>query len=136
MELLSKRFEALNPQSAGPFEFEENITIGIHRGPSHIDLDDNVDIPVSYAFNPKTFKMLHPKKYYEKTIFDRDEVKAFRHDDVLDEEAYVEKRTISVKPVAKQRKGEPSEKLDFRVSRRSDHEDHEDRRMVRSQPSR
>ncbi|XP_052764477.1 zinc finger CCCH domain-containing protein 13-like isoform X2 [Mya arenaria] len=138
MERLNKRFETLEQQAAGPFDFEENITIGIHRGPSaNVHLYDDEDVPVNYDFNTKTFKMLHRKKYYEKAIFDRDEIKAFHHDDILDEEAYVEKRTISVKPVDKprrdDRRDDMRDEIDFRVTHRTDRDDpYVDRRMVRS----
>ncbi|KAH3897021.1 hypothetical protein DPMN_021205 [Dreissena polymorpha] len=128
MELLSKRFETPDQRLSHGFDFEENITIGIHRGPSHIQLDDGEDVPVNYHFNTKTFRMLFPKKVYDKTLFDRDEIKAFRHDDILDEEAYVEKRTISVKPVDKPKSGK-SHDLDYKVSVGRD--EYGDRRMVK-----
>lgn len=131
-EKLNKRFETLEQVAAGPFDFEENITIGIHRGPQHIELDDDEDVEVSYEFNPKTFKMLFPKKNYVKAIFDRDEIKAFRHDEILDEEAYVEKRTISVKPVEKPKSTRKyDDELDYKVTVDRDREGYGDRRMVR-----
>lgn len=138
---LNKRFETLEQVAHGSFEFEENITIGIHRGPQHIELDDDEDIEVNYDFNPKTFKMLFPKKNYVKEIFDRDEIKAFRHDDILDEEAYVEKRTISVKPVDKPKSRKYNEEFDYKITVGSSRDEYGDRRMVqdsgsRSRPSR
>jgi len=139
MEKLNHRFQTLEQIAAGGFEFEENITIGIHRGPSHIQLSSDEDIPVNYNFNPKSFKMLFPKKDYVKAIFDRDEILAFHHDDILDEEAYVEKRTISIKPVEKQKSYRQRETLDYKVTVGGDRGDEGDRRMVhdsRSRPSR
>ncbi|XP_045181773.2 serine/arginine repetitive matrix protein 1-like isoform X3 [Mercenaria mercenaria] len=138
---LNKRFETLEQVAQGAFDFEENITIGIHRGPQHIELDDDEDVEVNYEFNPKTFKMLFPKKNYVKAIFDRDEIKAFHHDDILDEEAYVEKRTISIKPVDKPKSRKHDDELDYRITVGAGREGYGDRRMVhdsgsRSRPSR
>lgn len=129
-EKLNKRFETLEQAARGPFDFEENITIGIHRGPQHIQLDGDEDIEVNYDFNPKTFKMLFPKKDYVKAIFDRDEIKAFHHDDILDEEAYVEKRTISIKPVDKPKSRKYNEEMDYKITVGTGREGYGDRRMV------
>lgn len=135
-EKLNKRFETLEQVAQGPFDFEENITIGIHRGPQHLHLHDDEDIEVNYEFNPKTFKMLFPKKEYLKAIFDRDEIKAFRHDDILDEEAYVEKRTISIKPVNKPKARKYGDEFDYKITVGSDKDGYGDRRMVHDSGSR
>ena len=133
LEKLDKRFQTLEQISRGAFDFEENITIGIHRGPHHVNLDDE-DIEVNYDFNPKTFLMLFPKKETFKAIFDRDEILQFHHDDILDEEAYVEKRTITVKPTDKP-KPKWSDSVDYKITiggRSSRVENYDsDRRMVR-----
>ena len=133
LEKLDKRFQTLEQISRGGFDFEENITIGIHRGPSHVELDE--DIPVDYHFNTKNFLMLFPKKETHKAIFDRDEILQFHHDDILDEEAYVEKRTITVKPTEKA-KSKYSDSLDYKItiggrSARDADYGSSDRRMVR-----
>ncbi|XP_060562359.1 peptidyl-prolyl cis-trans isomerase G-like isoform X3 [Ruditapes philippinarum] len=136
-EKLNKRFETHDQVAHGGFDFEENITIGIHRGPQHIELNDDDDIEVNYDFNPKTFRMLFPKKEsYVKAIFDRDEIKAFHHDDILDEEAYVEKRTISIKPVDKPKSRKYNEELDYKITVGSSREGYGDRRMVQDSGSR
>ena len=133
LEKLDKRFQTLEQLSRGNFDFDENITIGIHRGPQHVTLDE--DIPVNYNFNPKTFLMLFPKKETFKAIFDRDEILQFHHDDILDEEAYVEKRTITVKPTDKP-KPKWTDSVDYKITiggRSSREEEYtgSDRRMVR-----
>ena len=133
LEKLDTRFQTLEQISRGGFDFEENITIGIHRGPSHVTLDE--DVPVNYHFNPKNFLMLFSKKETYKAIFDRDEILQFHHDDILDEEAYVEKRTITVQPTEKA-KAKYSDSLDYKITvggRSSRDEDYggSDRRMVR-----
>lgn len=133
LEKLDKRFQTLEQISRGSFDFEENITIGIHRGPSHVTLDE--DVPVNYEFNPKTFLMLYPKKETHKAIFDRDEILQFHHDDILDEEAYVEKRTITVQPNEKA-KPKWTDSVDYKVTvggraSRDDQYAGTDRRMVR-----
>lgn len=136
MEKLNHRFQTLEQIAAGGFEFEENITIGIHRGPSHIQLSSDEDIPVNYDFNPKSFKMLFPKKDYVKAIFDRDEILAFHHDDILDEEAYVEKRTISIKPVEKPKSHRQREGIDYKITIGGDRGGEGDRRMVKDSRTR
>lgn len=137
LEKLDKRFQTLEQISRGSFDFEDNITIGIHRGPQHVSLDE--DIPVNYNFNPKSFYMLHSQKETHKGIFDRDEILQFHHDDILDEEAYVEKRTITVQPAEKSKSKwrdtvEWRDTVDYKITvgRSSREEDYSgDRRMVR-----
>ena len=132
LEKLDKRFQTLEQLSRGAFDFEENITIGIHRGPQHVSLDEV--IPVNYSFNTKSFLMLYPKKETHKAIFDRDEILQFHHDDILDEEAYVEKRTITVQPTEKP-KPRWSDSVDYKItigkSSRNEEYSGSDRRMVR-----
>lgn len=136
LEKLNTRFQTLEQLAAGPFEADENITIGIHRGPSHMHLDSDEDIPVNYNFNPKSFKMLFPKKDYVKAIFDRDEILAFHHDDILDEEAYIEKRTVSIKPSEKSKSHRHHDRGDYKITIGSDRGSEGDRRMVKDSGSR
>lgn len=133
MEKLNKRFQKVEQVAHGPFEFEENITIGIHRGPSHIELDEDVHVPVNYTFSLKTFVMIFPKKDYFKTLFDREEIKAFHHDDILDEEAYVEKRTITMKPTEKQKHRRHDDDFDYKITVGTSRDN--DRRMVKDSGS-
>ena len=139
MQRLNKRFETLEQIAQGGFDFEENITIGIHRGPQHLDLDE--DVPVNYEFRPKTFVMLYPKKDYSAAMFDRDEILAFHHDDILDEESYVEKRTITVKPTDKPKPKPNSSssryrEMDYKITVGMDRDSVGDQRLVRDSKSR
>lgn len=132
MEKLDKRFQTVVQAAQGLLDFELNITIAIHQGPSHMEIDDMVAIPVNYEFNSKAIPMIFPSKDYSKGIFDRDEIKAFRHDDVLDEEAYGEKRTITVKPVRTPKHNKyDDDELDYRMTFSMDRDWSGDKRSIK-----
>jgi hypothetical protein len=94
--LLSERFENCDVDFVGPVRIDENITIGIHRtGPN---LRNTPNKPVVRDFDPYRFVMLRKRDEGKKPIFDREEIKIFGLDNILDEQIYDEKRTISVIP--------------------------------------
>ncbi|XP_048729565.1 uncharacterized protein LOC125646945 isoform X3 [Ostrea edulis] len=94
--LLSERFENTDLDFVGPVRIDENITIGIHRtGPN---LRNTPNKPVVRDFDPYNFVMLRRRDEGKKAIFDREEIKIFGLDNILDEQIYDEKRTISVVP--------------------------------------
>nr|XP_022288351.1 uncharacterized protein LOC111100585 isoform X2 [Crassostrea virginica] len=100
--LLSQRFENIDTEFVGPVRVDENITIGIHRtGPN---LRNTPNKPVVRDFDPFKFVMLRRRDEGKKPIFDREEIKIFGLDKILDEQIYEEKRTISVVPSDEQRR--------------------------------
>ncbi|KAK3596548.1 hypothetical protein CHS0354_027001 [Potamilus streckersoni] len=125
---LDLRFRTAEQEKRGLFEIEENITVGIHRGPQHLALETS-PLEVIRDFDPENFIMLRRADEGKKPIFDRDEIKIFQHDDNLEEEAYTEKRTITVTPTEKHRRGE----YQITVPSSEDNgRDREDRRKVLS----
>ncbi|XP_061168281.1 serine/arginine repetitive matrix protein 1-like [Saccostrea echinata] len=94
--LLSERFESIDSDFVGPIRIDENITIGIHRtGPN---LRNTSNKPVVRNIDMYNFVMLRRRDEGKKPIFDREEIKIFGLDNILDEQIYDEKRTISVVP--------------------------------------
>lgn len=120
--LLSQRFENIDAEYVGPVRVDENISIGIHRtGPN---LRNTPNKPVVRDFDPYKFVMLRRRDEGKKPIFDREEIKIFGLDNILDEQIYDEKRTISVVPTDDHRRSSRSD------SRRSP--DRQDTRTVKS----
>ncbi|XP_033726984.1 E3 ubiquitin-protein ligase RBBP6-like isoform X2 [Pecten maximus] len=92
--MLSNRFGIFEDDLELPLIIEDNITIGIHRrGPNMIHDSRR---PIVRSFRPGDTLEVHKKDDGRYPIFDREEIKVFHHDDILDDEVYEEKRTISV----------------------------------------
>lgn len=105
--LLSQRFENIDAEYVGPVRVDENISIGIHRtGPN---LRNTPNKPVVRDFDPYKFVMLRRRDEGKKAIFDREEIKIFGLDNILDEQIYDEKRTISVVPTDDNRRSSRSD---------------------------
>lgn len=96
-QLLTDRFRTDEQVLQGPFVFDDNITIGIHRAPNARNLSP---VPVNYNIDLNKFVL--PRKNNEGVmrLFDREEIKIFRHDENLhdDPDNYQERRTISIVP--------------------------------------
>ncbi|XP_060082159.1 serine/arginine repetitive matrix protein 1-like isoform X2 [Ylistrum balloti] len=91
---LNNRFGFFEENLELPLIIEDNITIGIHRrGPNMIS---DPRRQIIRNFRPGDSLDIHRKDEGRLPIFDREEIKVFRHDDILDDEVYEEKRTISV----------------------------------------
>lgn len=92
--MLNERFGLFEEDLELPLIIEDNITIGIHRRGPNMVHDSRRHIRRS--FRQEDILDIHRKDEGKRPIFDREEIKAFRHDDILDDEIYEEKRTISV----------------------------------------
>ncbi|OWF34986.1 uncharacterized protein LOC110443490 isoform X2 [Mizuhopecten yessoensis] len=90
---LNNRFQFFDDLEL-PLIVEDNITIGIHRRGPNMVHDSHQQIIRS--FRQGDTLDVHRKDEGKYPIFDREEIKVFRHDDILDDEVYEEKRTISV----------------------------------------
>ncbi|KAI8782547.1 serine/arginine repetitive matrix protein 1 [Biomphalaria glabrata] len=88
---LHKRF-TLEDQE--PFELEENVTIAILRNPN---AEPSEDVTVKKVFDASLFKMVHKKNEGKKPIFDREEIKVWRHDENLTDDPDFERRLVRVK---------------------------------------
>ncbi|CAG5122636.1 unnamed protein product, partial [Candidula unifasciata] len=88
---LHKRF-TLDDQET--FEIEENVTIAILRKP---DAQPSEDVTVKKVFEASQFKMIHKKTEGRKPIFDREEIKVWRHDENLTDDPDYEYRLVRVK---------------------------------------
>ncbi|XP_046578162.1 uncharacterized protein LOC124285930 isoform X1 [Haliotis rubra] len=76
------------------FELEENITIGLQRNP-HIPISTAVNVTTA-NFDFHNFLLKRQASEGRKPIFDREEIKAFHHDDNLDDPDEFERRIITV----------------------------------------
>ncbi|CAL1544700.1 unnamed protein product [Lymnaea stagnalis] len=88
---LHKRF---TQEEQEPFELEENVTIAILRNPN---AEPSEDVTVKKVFDASLFKMVHKKAEGKKPIFDREEIKLWRHDENLSDEPDFERRLVRVK---------------------------------------
>uniref|UniRef100_A0A0B6ZWZ6 Btz domain-containing protein n=2 Tax=Arion vulgaris TaxID=1028688 RepID=A0A0B6ZWZ6_9EUPU len=88
---LHKRF-TIDDQD--PFELEDNVTIAIVRKP---DAQPSEDVTVKKVFDSSQFKMIHKKTEGRKPIFDREEIKVWRHDENLTDDPDYERRLVRVK---------------------------------------
>ncbi|XP_059162375.1 serine/arginine repetitive matrix protein 1-like isoform X2 [Physella acuta] len=88
---LHKRF-TLSDQE--PFELEENVTIAILRNPN---AEPSEDVTVKKVFDSTLFKMVHKKTEGRKPIFDREEIKIWRHDENFADDPDFERRLVRVK---------------------------------------
>ncbi|BFZ18575.1 hypothetical protein BsWGS_21614 [Bradybaena similaris] len=77
-----------------PLEIDENVTIAILRKP---DAQPSEDVTVKKVFEPSQFKMIHKKTEGRKPIFDREEIKVWRHDENLTDDPDYEYRVVRVK---------------------------------------
>lgn len=74
---LSERFKIFDPVES--FHYDENITIGIHRG---IQGPPGSPRPVRRDFNPYNFVMIRQKTEGSPPIFDREELRQYRYDEM------------------------------------------------------
>ncbi|KAH9488259.1 hypothetical protein Btru_063872 [Bulinus truncatus] len=88
---LHRRFTLEDQKS---FELEENVTIAILRNPN---AEPSEDVTVKKVFDASVFKMVHKKNEGRKPIFDREEIKAWRHDENLTDDPDFERRLVRVK---------------------------------------
>ncbi|XP_012945616.1 serine/arginine repetitive matrix protein 1 [Aplysia californica] len=91
---LHRRF---TPEDQEPFRLEENVTIAILRNPN---AEPSEDVTVKRVFDASLFKMVHKKTEGKKPIFDREEIKVWRHDDNLADDPDFERRLVRVKSSA------------------------------------
>ena len=97
--LLSDRFETEEQGQQGDIVIEDNIVIAIQRGP-HVRNTSPVEI--NREFDSNHVVIMRRPDEGEKAIFDREEIKVFGFDSILDENVYEERRIISVVPSASQ----------------------------------
>ncbi|KAK3756652.1 hypothetical protein RRG08_051516 [Elysia crispata] len=88
---LNKRFTS---EDQDPFRLEENVTIAILRNPN---AEPSEEVTVKRVFDSSVFKMIHKKSEGRKPIFDREEIKVWRHDDNLADDPDFERRLVRVK---------------------------------------
>ncbi|GFO01118.1 hypothetical protein PoB_002762300 [Plakobranchus ocellatus] len=88
---LHKRFTG---EDQGTFHLEENVTIAILRNP---DAEPSEEVTVKKVFDSSLFKMIHKKTEGRKPIFDREEIKVWRHDENLADDPDFERRLVRVK---------------------------------------
>ncbi|RUS86865.1 hypothetical protein EGW08_005344 [Elysia chlorotica] len=88
---LNKRFTAEDQEH---FRLEENVTIAILRNPN---AEPSEEVTVKRVFDSSVFKMIHKKTEGRKPIFDREEIKVWRHDDNLADDPDFERRLVRVK---------------------------------------
>lgn len=96
-QLLTDRFRTEEQILQGPFVFDDNITIGIHRAPTLRNLSPG---PVNYNIDLNKFVLPRRNNEGVMQLFDREEIKIFRHDENLDDDPdnFQERRTISIVP--------------------------------------
>lgn len=97
-QTLNERFASDDQIAKTTFKFEDNITIGIHRGPDASSVSPG---PINRTFDPfnSAIHIVRRREEGRKKIFDREEIKQFQHDSKLDEfSGYEERRIISVVP--------------------------------------
>ncbi|XP_041360869.1 uncharacterized protein LOC121377073 [Gigantopelta aegis] len=96
-----------------PLILDENITIGIQRNRNCIP---SSTVNITKIFDAALFIMLHGREEGKKPIFDREEIKIFRHDERLleedEEEEEFERRIIRVEPVPKRSSSDHSRGYD------------------------
>ncbi|GFS21205.1 hypothetical protein ElyMa_003333000 [Elysia marginata] len=88
---LNKRFTT---EDQAPFRLEENVTIAILRNPN---AEPSEEVTVKRVFDSALFKMIHRKAEGRKPIFDREEIKVWRHDENLADDPDFERRLVRVK---------------------------------------
>jgi len=91
---LNSRF---TPDDQEPFRLIENVTIAILRNPN---AEASEEVTVKRVFDASLFKMVHKKMDGKKPIFDREEIKIWRHDDNLADDPDFERRLVRVKSSA------------------------------------
>ncbi|CAG2236858.1 unnamed protein product [Mytilus edulis] len=87
----------LLPHQSGDIVVEDNIVIAIQRGPHAMHASP---MEISREFDSNNVIVHRRKDEGKKSIFDREEIKIFGFDNILDENVYEEKRIISVVPSA------------------------------------
>ncbi|XP_063407935.1 serine/arginine repetitive matrix protein 1-like isoform X3 [Mytilus trossulus] len=96
-QLLSDRFITDDQKHQGDIVVEDNIVIAIQRGPHAMHASP---MEISREFDSNNVIVHRRKDEGKKSIFDREEIKIFGFDNILDENVYEEKRIISVVPSA------------------------------------
>lgn len=98
-QLLSDRFKTDEQKQQGGIAIEDNIVIAIQRGPHAINASP---VEINREFDSNNVVVHRRKEEGKKSIFDREEIKIFGFDNILDENVYEEKRIISVVPSVSQ----------------------------------
>ena len=97
--LLSDRFQNDDQKEQGDIIIEDNIVIAIQRGPN---VRNYSPVDINRDFDPNNVVIMRYKDEGKNPIFDREEIKVFGFDSILDENVYEERRIISVVPSATQ----------------------------------
>jgi hypothetical protein len=97
--LLSDRFQGDDQKEQGDIIIEDNIVIAIQRGPN---VRNYSPVDINRDFDPNNVVIMRYKDEGKNPIFDREEIKVFEFDSILDENVYEERRIISVVPSAAQ----------------------------------
>jgi len=102
---LNSRF---TPEDQEPFRLEENVTIAILRNPK---AQASEEVTVKRVFDSSKFQMIHKKTEGKRPIFDREEIRIWRHDDNLADDPDFERRLIRVKSTGNVKSKKPSDSL-------------------------
>lgn len=97
--LLSDRFQSDEQKEQGDIVIEDSIVIAIQRGPN---VRNTSPVEINRDFDPNNVVIMRYKDEGKNPIFDREEIKVFGFDSILDENVYEERRIISVVPSATQ----------------------------------
>lgn len=97
--LLSDRFQTDDQKQQGEIIIEDNIVIAIQRGPNVKHLSP---VQINRDFDPNNVVLIRRPDEGSVPIFDREEIKIFNFDAILDENVYEERRIISVVPSTSQ----------------------------------
>lgn len=136
-QLLSDRFTTEEQEDQGDIVIEDNIVIAIQRGPHAVEVSPRL---INREYNSNFVIVQRQKHEGKRRIFDREEIRKFGFDSIMEENVFEERRIISVVPSSSRRqdrrkspevirkiKKGPEIKLDFRPDPRYEPLLHEDR---------